>query len=105
MASLSDVLTAAVAVKTHLSAGEPVAAWESTLPLQQFAIDAARAVGFKAAPTDAATKQQINACLCECELLCKTPPTMTKSAVGAIGDGSIMKLILQLVMTLLPLFA
>lgn len=104
MATFQDVLTAATAVKDSVAAGRFVDAWEQTFPLQQFGIDACRAMGLKSNPSDAQCKQQVRECLEECERLCQNPP-MSSQQVGVIGDGKIVQAILALVTTLLPLFS
>lgn len=105
MASLSDVLSAAIGVKDAVVAGHFADAWEKSLTLQQFAIEAARAAGFQAAPGDP-PRADVHSALCECEAACAAAnPPVGADEVGKLGDGKILELLKVILPLILSLFA
>jgi hypothetical protein len=106
--SPSELLADAVTVYESVAAGEYVAAWEATLPIQTFAIESARGAGFKgAAPgaDDEATQEEILAKLKDAKReLGKAPKrAKAKGAAGSLGDGKILKKVLEILLAFLPL--
>lgn len=107
---LLDMLTQVRQMKADIQAGRYVDAWEHSLPFQQGLIDIARASGVKGSPDDAQekfeseqTKADIKACCEEC--------VAELSAVGADpvgkifpGDGTFVKLLIELFLKYGPLF-
>jgi hypothetical protein len=104
MASLTEVLGHSLAIKNALVAGEPVKAWEHSIPLQLSAIELARASGFKSTPAESVIRSQIADSIRECQDLCQASAPLGSDPVGRIGDGKIIKLVLQILMTVAPLF-
>jgi hypothetical protein len=95
------IITQLKEVRDRLKAGEPVGAWEATLPIQQSLIDGARAVGIKTLTCTPAEKQEATDLLNECVSLCTTPSK--EASATAIGDGTFLKLIFDLFLRLLPI--
>jgi len=98
-----EVYGQAVAVKDALTAGNVIDAWEKSMPLQTFGQQLARSAGLKADPADGQVKADITACLKECELIC-TQGSLKSGATGAIGDGKILQLLLQIFTVIGPFF-
>lgn len=93
---LLDILNAWKTVKTDIENGAYLQAWEDTIPAQQGMIDFGKSLGFKAAPGDAATADEIEATMQECVDCCKKDKT--KMAVGAFDWKT---LVMQIIAALL----
>lgn len=72
MPTLQEVFAGALAIKESLSQGKELEAWERSFVIQQFAIDAGRAVGFQSNnPNDNKVKEDCRRELEECQRLCQ----------------------------------
>lgn len=101
--SLSEILTQCNLIKTDISNGQFLKAWEDSLVLQQAVIDLGKSVGFHAAPGDETTAIEIKSCLDQCVVLCNPPAFASIPAVGKIGDGKILKILVDLFIKLAPI--
>lgn len=107
MASLAEVIQQVYKVRDSLEAKEPVTAWKHTLPIQQFGIDTALQFGLKSENGGYSKeeckelKKAVKGCSASLKKL------TAKNSVQKIGDGKLLdklKKILDLVITLLPIF-
>lgn len=107
--NLLEILAKSKAVLEDIKNGERVAAARKVLELIGAALDLAEGAGFHAGPDDEATKKEIAATIKEAK---KEAAKSTKTAKGAkgaaepkgkIGDGQILKLLLDLALKFLPL--
>lgn len=98
---LIDILGQLKAIRTDLSGGQFIQAWQDTLPLQQSLIDLAKNIGFKAGPGDEATAKEIKAVLDECCQLAASPPKGAE--FGKLGDGKLLAQLIELFKQLAPI--
>lgn len=100
-ATIQDAIDLAKKIKDDILAGQPLTAWEDTLAIQQFLIDTGRGFGFKGTAEDAQHAATLKCCLEEC--IAATPPTSATPESTAIGDGQILKQLISLLITFLPM--
>lgn len=113
MDNLVAIYDQVVKVKDDLTAGKVASALEDTFPLQQLLVDALKRGGFGSAKglesavppgePDTNLPAKIERECQECIKCCDNPPAQTEGVGAFPMDGSIIKGILQALMTLLPL--
>ena len=101
MLSLLDMLNAFKQVREELKNGNYIAAWESTLAIQQFLINTAKSLGFQAGPNDDTHFAECMGILSECRAMCEHLPIT--GPIGKLGDGKLLKILLDYLLVILPL--
>lgn len=99
--TLGELIAQAVKVKDAILAGKFAEAGKLTLPIQEQIFDWLMSVGFQTTAESDAELKKLDAALKECSVAC----TATHGpAVGKLGDGVLLKILLDLLIKFLPLF-
>lgn len=96
--TIAEVIAQAKKVRDELAAGRVVGAGRATLPLQEFAFDMLEGIGIKETATDEQKAEFAKVSAEITELAGKT------SDAAKIGDGAILKLLVELFLKFGPIF-
>lgn len=105
MATYQEILGLVKEAKGLFLAGDFVAGGRKLLEVQSAFLDIAADLGFKSTPDAVSCKKEIEDCLKECHAICCNAPAESapSAAVGKLGDGVLLKLLLEYLMKILPL--
>lgn len=98
---LAEIVTQFKTVRDETAAGHYVAAWRATLPIQTGLCDIAENLGFQATGDAATHKEQCVALCKECVAIIDAPKATPPGPVGKLGDGQLLKLLLDLLLKFL----
>lgn len=103
--NFSEMIAQIKKVKDAIVAGDFAEAWNLTIPLQQKFIDWAKDLGFRASPDDEKNAKKLQEELTECKMACDAPRVASANQPKSkIGDGTILKLLLEAFLKFAPLF-
>jgi hypothetical protein len=101
--TLKEILALSKEAVDHAKAGEIVAAGKKFVRVQDALLDIAADFGFKADPGDEEAKAQIAVNLGELSAVLASPPVRADEPVGKLGDGKIIKFLIDAFIKILPL--
>ncbi len=101
MAGLKEIRDAAVKAAEEFSAGNFVAGGRQVVVIINAGLDTAEDLGFKAGPDDQKCCDEAKVAL---ETCAKIVSEKRGDAVGKLGDGVLLKLLIELAIKFLPLF-
>jgi hypothetical protein len=104
----ADILLSAKAALAKIQAGELVAGGREIIKVESSLLDIAADLGFKSTAEDAKciaeTEAVLKCCHAEVEKCCGNCDGVGSQAVGRLGDGVLLKILLDAALKLLPLF-
>ncbi len=105
-----EVIKVSKQILADIMAGNVVAAWESSLPLQKIVIDSLKATGFRGkAPCTCEQLAEIKSCWGEIAKVCEIKAGVVENRMvsadllGKIGDGKLLQLLLEILIKIAPL--